>query len=423
MIAMVVSLVILIFCGMPIAFSLFLSCLSYFLTTGVSLNIVTQRMIMSIGDSFTLLAVPFFMFAGAVMNSGGITQRIFKFADMLVGHITGGMGHANILASVIFSGMSGSAIADTGGLGAIELKAMKDAGYDDDFSLAVTGASSCIGPVIPPSVPFVMYGVIAGVSIGKLFLAGVVPGLVMAFAMAIVVYVQAKRRGYVKKPRAKLSAMWKCFKESFFALLAPVILIGGIVGGVFTPTEAAIVASVYALILAFATRSIKVTELPALIDDTVKTTAMVMAIAASSVLFGWILTKEQIPKMAAEFISSVVPNKIFAILLVNLLFLIVGMFMDGTASLIILTPILVPLMASYGMDLVHFGVLMTINLMIGLLTPPVGMVLYVLSGISGVSVERISKCMVPYIFTLIAVLLFLSFVPQITLFLPSLLSA
>lgn len=197
----------------------------------------------------------------------------------------------------------------------------------------------------------------------------------------------------------------------------------GIVGGVFTPTEAAIVASVYALILAFATRSIKVTELPALIDDTVKTTAMVMAIAASSVLFGWILTKEQIPKMAAEFISSVVPNKIFAILLVNLLFLIVGMFMDGTASLIILTPILVPLMASYGMDLVHFGVLMTINLMIGLLTPPVGMVLYVLSGISGVSVERISKCMVPYIFTLIAVVLFLSFVPQITLFLPSLLSA
>ena len=423
MAAMAAVLIVLMAFGMPIGFSLLLGSLAYFLSSGASLNIIIQKMTMTVGDSFSMVAVPFFMFAGAVMNHSGITEQIFGFADKLVGHIRGGMGHANILASVIFAGMSGSAIADTGGLGAIELKAMKSAGYDDDFSLAITGASSCIGPVIPPSVPFVMYGVIAGVSIGSLFMAGVVPGLCMAFAMAVVVWFQAKKRGYEPHPRAGIKEIANCFSHSFWGLLAPVILIGGIVSGVCTPTEAAVGAAVYSLIVSFATHNIKVSDIPSIIDETVKTTAMVMLIASASCVFGWILTVEQIPVHAAAAISSIVPNKIAAILLVNLLFLIVGMFMDGTASIIILTPILVPLMSSYGMNLVHFGVLMTVNVMIGLLTPPVGMVLYVLSGVSGVKVESISKAMVPYIITLIIVVLILSFVPQLVLFLPSLMGA
>ncbi|MFR4511975.1 MAG: TRAP transporter large permease [Clostridium sp.] len=423
MIAMVIALIVLMVIGMPIGFSLLLGSLAYFISSGASLNIIVQKMTMTVGDSFSMMAVPFFMFAGAVMNNSGITEQIFGFADKLVGHIRGGMGHANILASVIFAGMSGSAIADTGGLGAIELKAMKDAGYDDDFSLAITGASSCIGPVIPPSVPFVMYGVIAGVSIGSLFMAGVVPGLCMAFAMAVVVWYQAKKRGYEPHKRATLREICHSFTGSFWGLLAPVILIGGIVTGVCTPTEAAVVAAVYSLIISFITKSIKISDLPALIDDTVKTTAMVMLIASASCVFGWILTVEQIPVHAAAAISAIVPNKVIAILLVNFLFLVVGMFMDGTASIIILTPILVPLMSAYGMNLVHFGVLMTVNVMIGLLTPPVGMVLYVLSGVSGEKVERISKAMIPYIITLIIVVLVLSFVPGLVLFLPKLLGA
>lgn len=418
MTAMAISMIVLMAVGMPIGFSLLLGSLAYFLTADVSLNIVVQKMTMTVGDSFSMMAVPFFMFAGAVMNNSGITEQIFGFADKLVGHIRGGMGHANILASIIFAGMSGSAIADTGGLGAIELKAMKDAGYDDDFSLAITGASSCIGPVIPPSVPFVMYGVIAGVSIGSLFMAGVVPGLCMGFAMAVVVWYQAKKRGYEPHPRASLKEIGNSFIHSIWGIMAPVILIGGIVTGVCTPTEAAVVAAVYSLVVSFLTHSIKLSDLPAIIDETVKTTAMVMLIASASCVFGWILTAEQVPVHAATAISAIVPNKVAAILLVNLLFFVVGMFMDGTASIIILTPILVPLMSSYGMNLVHFGVLMTVNVMIGLLTPPVGMVLYVLSGVSGEKVERISKAMIPYIITLLIVVLILSFVPQIVLFLP-----
>ncbi|CCY00887.1 putative uncharacterized protein [Enterocloster bolteae CAG:59] len=413
MIAMMAALIVLMICGMPIGFSLLLGSLVYFLSADVSLNIIVQKMAMTVGDSFSMMAVPFFMFAGAVMNHSGITGQIFGFADKLVGHIRGGMGHANILASVIFAGMSGSAIADTGGLGAIELKAMKDAGYDDDFSLAITGASSCIGPVIPPSVPFVMYGVIAGV----------VPGLCMAMAMSVVVWYQAKKRGYEPHARAGIREIGHSFVHSFWGLLAPVILIGGIVSGVCTPTEAAVVAAAYSLIISFATHNIKVRDLPAIIDETVKTTAMVMLIASASCVFGWILTVEQIPVHAAAAISSIVPNKIAAILLVNLLFFMVGMFMDGTASIIILTPILVPLMSSYGMNLVHFGVLMTVNVMIGLLTPPVGMVLYVLSGVSGVKIELISKAMIPYIITLLIVVLIFSFVPQLVLFLPGLTGA
>jgi tripartite ATP-independent transporter DctM subunit len=378
-------------------------------------------MAMGVGDSFPLMAVPFFILAGSIMNSGGITERLFSFANKLVGHITGGLGHANILASIIFSGMSGTAIADAGGLGAIELKAMKDAGYDEDFSLAVTGASSIIGPIIPPSVPAVVFGVIAGVSIGRLFIAGVLPGLFMGLVMAGLVYHQSKKRNYPKERKATFREILSATKSSFFPLLTPVVIIGGILIGVFTPTEAAIIAVIYSLILAFVYRSITIKDLPRFLRETANTTVGVMLIVAAASLFGWILASEQIPQKLSQFFLANFPNKYMALLVINIFLLIAGTFMETIAALTILTPVLMPVVMGLGIDPVHFGIIMILNLMIGLLTPPVGMVLYVLAGVSKVPFEKISKAVTPYLIILAVTLLIITYVPQISLFLPDLL--
>jgi tripartite ATP-independent transporter DctM subunit len=377
------------------------------------------RMAMGVGDSFPLMAVPFFILAGAIMNTGGITTRIFEFADKLCGHITGGLGHANILASIIFSGMSGTAIADTGGLGAIELKAMKDAGYDDDFSLAITGASSIIGPIIPPSVPAVVFGVIGEVSIGRLFIGGVIPGLIMGLAMAIFVYFQSKRRGYPKKKRATIRELAASTRKSFFALLTPVVIIGGILAGVITPTEAAILAVVYSLILSVAYGDFKRKHLISVLRETVNGTVSVMLIVSCASLFGYILASEQIPQKMTTFFMATLPNKYAALLVINILLLVAGTFMETISAITILTPVLIPVAAGFGVDPVHFGIIMILNLMIGLMTPPVGMVLYVLSGVSKVPFEQIVKAIWPYIIVLTIVLLILTYVPQIVLFLPN----
>ena len=418
MLALGCTFVISLLIGVPISFSILLACMGYFITEGVSMTVIVQQILMSTGDSFTMMAVPFFMFAGSVMNHCGITDKIFGFCERLVGHIPGGLGHANILASIVFAGMSGSAIADTGGLGAIELKAMREAGYDDDFSLAVTGASSCIGPVIPPSVPFVMYGSLAGVSVGALFMGGVTPGLLMGLVMMIYVFLESKRRHYPVKKRATLREVAISFKESFFALLTPIILIGGIMAGIFTPTECAVAASAYALAYALIGRRITVSQIPGIVAETLETTIMVMFIASTSAALGWILTNERVPALVATFMVGVFNNKYAVLFAILVIFFLVGMFMDGTASCIILTPILVPVVASFGYDLIQFGIFMTVALMIGLLTPPVGMVLFVLSSISGVKVELIAKAIMPYIFLLLFVTILIMLVPQISLILP-----
>jgi len=355
------------------------------------------------------------------MNSGGITRRIFDFANKAVGHITGGLGHANILASVIFSGMSGTAIADAGGLGAIELKAMKEAGYDEDFSLAITGASSIIGPIIPPSVPAVVFGVIAGVSIGKLFIAGIIPGIIMAFAMGIFVYVESKRKNYPKTKKATSTELAIAVKESFFTLMTPVIILGGIIGGVFTPTEAAMIAVIYSLILSFAYKEIGIKDIPRLLLETINSTVSVMLIVSCASLFAWILASAQVPQMLASFFLDTLPNKYVALLVINLLLFVAGTFMETISAITILTPVLMPVVVNFGIDPVHFGIVMILNLMIGLLTPPVGMVLYVLAGVSKVPFERISRVIWPYIVVLSIVLLVITYVPDIVLFLPNLL--
>lgn len=405
--------------NMPIAFSMLFSSCLYLVLHDIPLMIAVQRVTVGIGDSFPLLAVPFFILAGSIMNSGGITDRIFSFADRVVGHITGGLGHANILASIIFSGMSGTAIADAGGLGAIELKAMKDAGYDEDFSLAITGASSVIGPIIPPSIPAVIFGVVGGVSIGRLFVAGVVPGLLMALVIAILVYFQCKKRKYPVKARASLREMWIGFKRSFFALITPLIILTSIVAGVITPSEAAIIAVCYSLVLSICYGSFGIADIWRVVRETIMGTSGVFFIVACASLFGWILASEQIPqRMSILFIDNV-SSRWVALIVINVFLLIVGTFMDTTAAIIILVPVLMPVIKTFGINPVHFGLIMILNLMIGLLTPPVGLVLYVLSGISKVPFEKIAKAVVPYVIALICLLMILTFVPEISLFLPN----
>ena len=402
---LLIALVSLLILGVPVSFSLIISSTIYLVQHDISIFVAIQRMTMSIGDSFTLISVPFFILAGVIMNTGGITEKIFDFADKLVGHITGGLGHANILASIIFSGMSGTAIADAGGLGAIELKAMRDAGYDEDFSLAITGASSIIGPIIPPSVPAVLYAVLAGASVGRLFIAGIVPGIIMGLIMSLFVFLKCKNACYPVSEKATLRERWESFKESFLALLTPVIIIGGLLSGIFTPTEAAVVAVAYSLALGIYYKNVTLSKIKEFLRATAAHTVSVMLIVAGASIFGWILTIEQVPQLITNFFLNNVESGILAILLINLLLLVVGTFLETIAAITILTPILVPLALSFGFDLTHFGIIMILNLMIGLLTPPLGMVLYVLSSVSEVPFERIVKATTPYVFVLALTLL------------------
>lgn len=419
MAVLLVSFLVLMVLGCPIAFCLLGSGTLYFLANNMALVMVVQRLTEG-ANTFTLLAVPGFILAGNLMNSGEVTDRIFDFCGKLVGHITGGLGHANILASVVFAGMSGAAIADAGGLGAIELKAMHDAGYDDDFSLAVTGASSLVGPIIPPSVPAVVYGTVASVSIGRLFMAGAVPGFIMAVAMCTMVYILSKKRGYGKEPWCGFRALFYSFKRAFLSLLTVVVILGGILCGIFTPTEAAIIATFYAIFLGFFYRTLTFKKLITAIKEASETTCTVMMIVCGATIFCYILAYERFPQLVANMFLTYCNNKYLALLVINIFLVFVGMFMDSSPSIIILTPVFLPVVTAFGVDPVHFGIVMILNLMIGLLTPPVGMVLYVLSKVSSVPFERICKATVPFIIMFYILLQLITYIPQICLFLPNL---
>lgn len=414
------SFIFLLIIKMPIGFCLFISSFIYMMANGMSPNLAIQRIAAGV-DSFPLLAVPGFILAGAVMNNGGITQRIFGFARKIVGHFPGGLGQANILASVIFAGMSGSAVADAGGLGAIELKAMKDAGYPDDFSLAITGASSIVGPIIPPSIPAVIFGVTAGVSVGRLFAGGFVPGMILAVALASLVIYQSKKRGYPQDKRATFGELWRAFKSAFFPLLTPVLIIGGIIGGVCTPTEASILAVTYAVILSFYYRSITFRDLLGMLKSTFETTLTIFVIISSANLFGYVLTVAQVPQAAAALFVATFTSKWMALFAINIFLIIVGCFMESTAATMILVPIFLPAMEALGVDPVHFGIVFILNLMVGLTTPPVGMVLYVLSTVSGVPFEKIAKAIWPYVIVSFFVTFLITFVPVLVTWLPNML--
>ena len=381
--------------------------------------VVVHRMIAGV-DSFPLLAIPFFIMAGSLMNSGGITERIYDFALALVGWLKGGLGHVNVVGSVIFTGMSGTAVADAGGLGNIEIKAMRDHGYDVDFAVGITGASSTIGPIIPPSLPMVIYGVMANASIGQLFAAGLIPGLVMAATMMVMVAWYAHVRGFQRDATFALDRLWYTFRRAFLPLMTPVLLIGGMTTGVFTPTEAAIAATAYALILGmFVYRTLSWRGLIKVSMETTETTAIILLIVAGASIFGYLITITKVTDNVAELVLSITTQPWAILLLVNIFLLVVGCFMETIAAITILVPVLLPLMERIGVDPVHFGVIMVLNLMIGLLTPPVGMVLYILARVANISFERTTRACAPFLIPLVVTLGLVTYWPDMVLWLPT----
>lgn len=420
---MVVIFLVLAISGTHVAIALGLAVIAaVFFASDFQLVTVAQRMVSGV-DSYTLLAIPLFMLTGRLMNEGGITERIFDFCKICVGHIRGGLGHVNVLASMVFAGMSGSAVADAGGLGQVEIKVMNDQGYPPSFSAAVTAVSSAIGPIIPPSIPFVMYAAIAEVSPGDLFLAGFFPGVLMGLAMMVTIYILS----FVWKfPKSEKRAGWlerlKVLKKAFLPLLTPVIIMGGIMTGIFTPTEASAVAAVYAFILSyFVYKTIKIKDMPGIIVDTVITTAIVVFIMSTSSAFSWILIMQKVAASLAAFVANFGNNKVLILLLLNLVMLFLGCFMEAGMLVTLLTPLFVPIANALGVDLVQFGVIMVLNLMIGVVTPPVGMSLFVVSKLSGISVEKMTKPVVILLIPLVIVLLAVTYIPEVSLVLPSVL--
>jgi TRAP-type C4-dicarboxylate transport system permease large subunit len=449
--------------GVPVAIAMAGAVLVYILLTGdLPPFVVVHRMISGI-DSFPLLAVPFFIFAGNLMNNAGITNRIYNFALSLVGWLKGGLGHVNIIGSVIFAGMSGTAIADAAGLGTIEIKAMKDQGYDLGFSVGVTAASATLGPIIPPSLPFVIYGMMANVSVGQLFVAGIVPGVVMAILMMLTVAYYAHKYhwggdiafewGRLGKALVELGlvigfplVMWGLYAaglpfnwalgaciagllaadfrfkfDAVLPIMTPVLLIGGMTTGVFTPTEGAIAACVWALFLGLVWyRTLKWKMLVKVSMDTIETTATVMFIVAAASIFGWLLTATRVTDAVAAWVLAFTHSPWVFLLLVNLLMLFVGCFLEPTAAILILVPVLMPVVQQLGIDPVHFGLVMVLNLMIGLLHPPMGMVLFVLARVANMSVEKTTMAILPWLVPLLLSLLLITYVPSISLWLPRL---
>lgn len=421
LIVLFILLVILLVIGVPVAVSLALASLAYILIDGLPSVVLIHNMINGI-DSFPLLAIPFFILAGHLMNTGGITNKIFAFARACVGWMHGGLGHVNVGASVIFAGMSGAAVADAGGLGNIEIKAMKDAKYDTDFSVGITAASSIIGPIIPPSLPLVIYGVTASVSIGELFVAGIIPGLLMAVSLMIMVAYYARKRNYPRDKSFEWIRLKETFKKAFLPLLTPAIIIGGIATGAFTPTESAVAAVMYSLFLGMVVyKTLTFKHLIKVSMETIETTAAILLIIASAAIFAWILTANQVANHLGDFLLSLSTDKTVLLLIIMLLVLLIGMFMETIAAITILVPLLMPIAATVGIDPVHLGIIVILNLMIGLLTPPVGMVLYVLSEVSNVKFEQCVKATMPFLIPLTIVLLLVTFFPQLALWLPEML--
>lgn len=411
---------VLMLVGMPIAFALGISSLSFLLMADISLTIVPQRMFAGI-NSFVLLCIPGFVLAGNLMNAGNITDQIIRFSNALVGHIRGGLGLANVAGSMIFGGVSGTAVADTASIGSVMIPGMARSGYDKPFAAAVTAASSTVGPIIPPSLPMIICGSLASVSVGRMFIAGAVPGLLLGLAMMVTTYLIAVKRGYPKEKRATLRQILSEGRSAFWALLMTFIILYGIIGGFFTATEASIVASLYALVVGmFIYKGLSWRMLPGIFADTALTTAALMVLVGMANLFGWILTTQQVPAIIAETILSISDNPLVVILILNLLLLFVGMFMETIAALIILFPTLLGVATGIGMDPIHFAVMMVLNLMIGLSTPPVGVCLFVASSIGNLPMLKVAKAIVPFLICNLLVLLLVAYVPAISLWLPNL---
>ncbi|PKL22050.1 MAG: ABC transporter permease [Spirochaetae bacterium HGW-Spirochaetae-4] len=416
------AFVVLLVIRTPLYLCLLGSSLVYFnFNTDLSLMTGMSKM-MNAPNSFTLLAVPFFILAAQIMNNGGVTDRIFGFSKQLFGHFRGGLAYVNVFSSLIFSGISGSALADVGGLGVIEMKAMRDENYDDDIILGVTGASSTVGPIIPPSIPFVIYASMAGVSVGGMFLAGIGPGILLSIVLCIYIYFIVKKRDYPKHKRATLKEIFTSFWGALPALLFPVIMLGGIWGGMFTPTEAALIAITYGLIVScLVYRDMKISSLPKLLLISVRQVGPSIAVVVTASLFAWILTYEKVDKVIVQFILSFTSNRIIILMIINIFLLFLGMFVEVVAAIMITLPILTPLMLIAGIHPIHMGIILTLNMMIGLLTPPVGFSLYMLSSTSGHPLNKVVKMVMPWWIPLFVSLLLVTYVEPVTMWLPRLL--
>ncbi len=415
---------VLIMLGVHVGYALIMSSLFFFTVSG-SLNLVPfalEQMFNGV-NSQTLLAVPFFVLAGNLMNGGGVTTRIFDFAASMIGHKKGGLAHVNVLASLIFSGMSGSALADAGGLGQLEIKSMKDAGFDEGFAGGITAASCIIGPLVPPSTPLIIYAVLANQSVEKLFMAGFLPGLLTTAALMIMCAFLAHKRNYPSEPKRSWGYRLNSFKKSFWALLTPIIILFGIFTGYFTPTEAAVVAALYTMILGFFVyKELTLKSFFKICLDSIKTSGTIVLMILGVTLFQFVISREQMPQAIATFFTSNVDSKLMLLLMINIVLLILGTCIDALPLQMILVPILLPAVMAYGINPIQFGVVVIFNLMIGILTPPMGTALFVVSRVGNMQFKTLVKGVLPFLIPLIITLILLNVFPQITLFLPTLLT-
>ena len=413
-------LLLLLVIDVPIVVAIGLTAVLFFVGQGQAslLAMLPQRMY-SGTTGFTLLAIPFFILAGNLMNVGGTTQRIFRFARALVGHVPGGLGQVSVVSSMIFSGMSGSAVADAAGLGQIQHRAMVDAGYKPTISAAIVAGASTIGPVIPPSIPFVLFGAITSVSVARLFLAGAIPGVIMGLGMMLAIWLMAGPRGLPKDRRANLREIVLSFRAAFWPLLAPFIIIGGITTGFFTPTEASVIVSLYALVLGFCYRDLKIKDLPGILFTSLKQTCGLMFIMAAANFFGWFTLFERIPDALITQLTAMGATPAAFMWIVIAIILVLGCFLDGNAIFLITLPIFMKICPLFNIDMVNFGVVMTLLIMIGNLTPPVGMCLFAVEGFARVGIWKLATECMPYYIAILAVTILCAFVPEIALWLPN----
>lgn len=406
--------------GVPVAITLGVASLAYILSAGIPLVVVPQKMFAGM-DIYVLLCIPGFVLAGNLMNGGGITPRIIHFAQAGVGWMRGGLGMTNVASSMLFGGISGTAVADAASIGGMMIPGMKRAGYPADFSAAVTSASSTIGPIIPPSVPMIIVGALSGISVGKMFIAGVIPGLLLGVGMLIVTYIISVKRDFPRQPWQGWRHLLHTFASAFWALAMTAMIVGGMVTGIATPTETSVVAAVYAIVIGcFVYRELPLRKVPGIVIDSAVASAAILLLVGTANVFGWILVSEHIPQMIADAVLSLTTNKYLVILLLNLVLVFVGMFMETIAALIILFIPLLTVAQGVGIDPIHFAVFAVLNLMIGLSTPPVGVCLFVCANIAREPLTRVVRALVPYLIVNFIVLLLVSYIPALSTWLPSL---
>lgn len=418
LLVLLVAMLVLMAIRVPVAHAMLLPCLLYvFFSEDITLGVALQRTVAGV-NSFPLLAVPLFIMTGYLANAAGLADRLFRMLRCLLGRVPGSLAYVNVISSVMFSWMSGAAIADAAGLGAVMVPAMRKQGYDTGFSLGLTGASSMIGPIMPPSIPAIIYAVTAGVSIGGLFFAGVVPALLLASVLLMHVFLHVRRHPLPQAVAQGSEPWWGATLAAGPILVTPVIILGGILGSVFTPTEAAAAAVIYMLLLGVGYRTLTFAKLYDVLLRTAATTGMIMLIVAAASLFGWVIAREQGPPRVAEVMLRLTDNPYIFLILVNVFLLLVGMLLEPTAALLICVPVLLPVAEQFGIDPLHLGMVMILNLVIGLITPPVGLVLYVLSSVTGIGFPVVMRGMAPFLIPLFITLLIVTFVPAISLWLP-----